>query len=71
MAQDDFNAGAITAFMWIGTILLSIGSGVLAWNWIEPESFLGGVGFIILWGILSKVAHFIMFGIIMTIFRNR
>jgi len=66
--SDDFNAGALVMFMWVLTIVLSIGSGVLAWNWIEPESFLGGVAFIILWGILSKVGHFICFGFIYAMF---
>lgn len=68
MAQVDFNAGALVMFMWMLTIALSIGSGILAWNWIEPESFLGAIGFIILWGLLSKAGHFIAFGIIYAIF---
>jgi len=42
---------------------LSILSGILAWNWIELESFLGGVGFIILWGVMCKVAHLFTAGI--------
>ncbi len=70
MGQDDFNAGAMTAFMWIGTILLSIGSGMLAWNWVEPESFFGAIGFLIIWGLLSKACHFVMFGLIFTIFNG-
>jgi len=60
--------GGFVALLWIGTIFLSIGSGVLAWNWVEPESFPGALGFIAVWGILSKIAHFIMFGIIMAVF---
>ncbi len=64
MSQEDFNGGALAALLWILTIILSIISGMLAWNWIEPESFWGAVGFIILWGILSKIGYFITFGLI-------
>jgi hypothetical protein len=68
MSNQDFNAGALAAILWIGTIILSILAGIMAWNWIEPESFIGGVGFIILWGILGKVSHFIMMGIVVLLF---
>lgn len=54
----------LAGLIWIVTIIISIGSGVLAWNWIEPDSFLGAIGFIILWGILSKVGHFIAMGLV-------
>ena len=65
MSNNDEGA-AIAAFLWIGTIVLSIGSGIMAWNWIEPETFRGAVGFLFVWAILSKIAHFIMFGILFT-----
>jgi hypothetical protein len=68
MGQDDFNSGALVMFMWIGTIALSIFSGVLAWDWVEPESFLGAIGFLIVWGIFSKIGHFLMFGVIYLLF---
>jgi len=68
MSENDFNSGALVMFMWILTIALSIGSGVLAWNWIAPNSFLGVIGFLILWGLLSKVVYFIFFGILYSIF---
>ncbi len=58
------NEGALVAVLWIATIVISIGSGVMAWNWIEPESFLGAIGFLILWGILSKVGHFLAIGFV-------
>jgi hypothetical protein len=63
MSNSD-NGGALVALLWIVTILISIGSGVMAWNWIEPESFLGAIGFLILWGILSKVGHFLAMGLV-------
>lgn len=63
MSSSD-NGGALVALLWIVTILISIGSGVMAWNWIEPESFLGAIGFLILWGILSKIGHFLAMGLV-------
>lgn len=62
--SDSDNGGALVALLWIVTIIISIGSGVMAWNWIEPESFLGAIGFLILWGILSKVGHFLAMGLV-------
>lgn len=70
MSQNDFNAGATVTFMWVLTIALSIGSGILSWNWIEPENFWEAIGFLILWGILSRIGHFIAFGILMVLFDN-
>ena len=63
MSNSD-NGGALVAVLYIATIIISIGSGVMAWNWIEPESFLGAIGFLILWGILSKVGHFLAMGLV-------
>ena len=68
MEQDNLNPVVIVAITWIVTIALSIGSGMLAWNWIEPESFLGAIGFLIIWAILSKVEHLIIFGVILAMF---
>ncbi len=63
MSSSD-NTGALLALLWVITIIISIGSGLIAWNWIEPKSFLGALGFLILWGILSKIGHFIAMGIV-------
>ncbi|KAA2224006.1 hypothetical protein [Chryseobacterium sediminis] len=51
----------------VGFILYAvviIGSGILSWNWIEPKSFVGAIGFMILWGILSYIGYLILIGII-------
>lgn len=32
-----------------------IGSGYVAWHWVAPESFGGGIGFILVWGILGTI----------------
>jgi hypothetical protein len=63
MSNSD-NGVALVAVLWIATIIISIGSGVMAWNWVEPESFLGAIGFLILWGVLSKVGHFLAMGLV-------
>jgi len=63
MSSSD-NGGALVALLWIVTIIISIGSGILAWNWIEPESFWGAIGFLIVWGILSKIGHFLAMGLV-------
>ena len=57
-------------FAWIATIGISIGSGIMAWNWIEPESFWGAIGFLIVWGILSKIGHLIAMGLVAIIARG-
>ena len=58
------SSGFIFALIWIITIIISIGSGMMAWNWVEPESFWGALGFLILWGILSKIGHFLALGMV-------
>lgn len=63
MSNSD-NGGALIGLMWLVTIGISIGSGIMSWNWIEPESFFGAIGFLIVWGILSKIGHFIAMGIV-------
>jgi hypothetical protein len=63
MSSSDYG-GALLVLLWIVTIVISIGSGIMAWNWINPESFWGAIGFLILWGILSKAGHFIAMGLV-------
>lgn len=61
MSNSD-NGGCLVVIMWIATIAISIGSGVLAWDWIEPDDFFGAIIFLIVWGILSKIGHFLAMG---------
>lgn len=58
------NAGFFIGLLWIVTVIISIGSGIVAWNWVEPKSFWGAVGFLLLWGVLSKIGHFIAMGVV-------
>lgn len=47
--------GCIGVIIIIGYIGSWIGSGVLAWNWVEPQNFWGAILFIFVWGILGAV----------------
>jgi hypothetical protein len=63
MSNSD-NGLVLVALLWIVTIVISVGSGIIAWKWIEPESFWGAIVFLILWGVLSKVGHFLAMGLV-------
>ena len=58
------NNGCLVVVLYGGTIILSIISFVLAWNWISPNNFWGFIGVIILWGILSTVGRFLILGLV-------
>ena len=66
MENSNFNSFLAIIF-WLGVIAISILSGILAWKWIDPDTFLGVVGFIIVWGFLTKVGHSIMAFIVMVL----
>lgn len=69
--MNDENLGSMLAIiLWIGTIILSIGAGFLAWDWIEPDSFWRTILFIIVWGILIKISYFII-GMIVMLLTNK
>jgi hypothetical protein len=36
-----------------------IGTGYMAWNWVEPDSFWGAIKFLIAWGIFGFIAQII------------
>lgn len=58
------NEGALVGLLYLVTIGISIGSGIIAWNWIEPSSFFGAIGFLIVWAILSKIGHLLAMGFV-------
>lgn len=60
---------ALSAIMWIVFVALSIVAGIIAWNWIEPHSFGGFIGFLLIWGVLSAVGRVLAMGIIALIDR--
>ena len=53
--------------LYSATAAVFVGSGFLAWEWTEPNSFWSAVGFLIVWGILTKIGHFIVSLIVMGI----
>jgi len=53
------NGGCLLAIMWLITIGISIASGIMAWNWIEPDGFFGALVFLVVWAILSRIGHFL------------
>ena len=55
MSNSDFNGGILATLLFIGTIASWIGSGTVAWNWVEPDSFGGAIIFLIAWGILGVI----------------
>jgi len=62
--SDSDNNGGLAILLWIVTISISIGSGILAWDWIDPKSFFSAIGFLVLWGILSTIGFYIAMGIV-------
>ena len=64
MSTNDNGGCVAVVLLYGGTIALSIGAGILAWKWIDPNGFWGFVGFLMLWSILSTIAHFIVVGLL-------
>ncbi len=58
----------VIALMWGITLIVSILTGIWAWDWIEPESFVGAVGFIVVWAVLFRIILSLVGGIISAIF---
>lgn len=69
--SDNSSASGLAVIMWLITGILSIGSGVLAWDWLEPESFIGVIVFLILWGVFSEISYIIVFGFLFVIFDKK
>ena len=41
-------------------LIMTIQTGFLAWNIVEPQTFIGAIGFLIIWGILDYAFSFIL-----------
>lgn len=54
--------------IWVFTIGIFIASGIYSWNWIEPDGFFSFIGFLLVWGLLTRVGHFLAFSIMMMLF---
>ncbi len=53
------NDGCLAFIMVVLPILTWLGTGYLAWNWVEPDSFWGAIKFLLAWGIFGYIAQFI------------
>jgi hypothetical protein len=53
MPNSETNSGCFLVLLFIVHIVSILGSGYYAWNWIEPDSFWGGIKFLIAWGIIG------------------
>lgn len=62
--MSDFDDGCVSGILWLITVAISIGAGMLAWNWIEPDNFWRAVVFIIVWGIFTTIGYYISLAII-------
>lgn len=67
MSNSDAAGGCLATLMLIGTVASWIGSGMVAWNWTEPDSFGQVILFLIAWGILGKVFDLVITGIIVAV----
>ena len=52
----------------VGHIALIIMCGIWAWNWVDPDSFWGGLKFLIVWGIVDYIAHLIIMAVAVMLF---
>lgn len=59
MSSNSDNSGFVGIFMIVVYIVAWVGTGTLAWNWVEPESFWGAIKFLIVWGIFGYIAQLI------------
>ncbi len=49
--------GCLIGLVVVIEIAVVIGSGILAWNWVDPDSFGRGLVFLIVWGLLSALGY--------------
>lgn len=59
--------GCLVGVLLIGQVASWIGSGYLAWDWLEPDSFWNVVLFILVWGLLAKVFLLVWGGLVLGI----
>ena len=53
-------SGFLSVLLIFGSLALWLCSGIVAWNWVEPDNFGGVILFLIAWGIMGKVFDFIL-----------
>lgn len=54
------NSGCLLGIVMVVINLAAwLGTGAMAWNWIEPDSFFGAVKFLFLWGFFGYIAQIV------------
>jgi len=53
-------SGFLSVLLILGSIASWLGSGIVAWNWVEPDNFGGAILFLIAWGIMGKIFDMIL-----------
>jgi len=61
---------ALQVLLWTLTAIVSIGSGLMAWKWMEPESGFGIFGFLMVWLVLTKIGHYFAEGFVKVLDRK-
>lgn len=44
----------------IGVAFIYVGSGMIAWRWVNPQTFLEAITFLIAWFIISRILEFVI-----------
>ena len=65
--SDSSNGCIIAGLLYSATAAVFVGSGFFGWGGGWRKSFWSAVGFLIVWGILTKIGHFIVSLIVMGI----
>jgi len=58
--SDSREAGCFSILIIVGHIVAWVGSGILSWKWVAPDSFWKAILFIIAWGIIGYIADMIL-----------
>lgn len=62
--SDSSNGCIFVGLLYSATLAVFVGSGFLAWEWIEPDSFGETIIFLIVWGLLAWGGRLVVGGII-------
>ena len=60
-------SGIAIIIVWILSIIVWISVGIATFNWIGVDSFWSAIKWLIVWHLITTVAHFLFMGIIMWI----
>ncbi len=58
----------LVLLIFVGQLVAWAGSGYAAWQFTEPESFVGALLFLLAWGIFGYIAQLLVGGLIMLAF---